>query len=409
MVKSAVESAIQNGQSVSRSPRSILLGAASLMATSAIGPGFLTQTAVFTAQFQASFGCAIALSVVIGLAAQLNVWRVIGVSGMRGQEIADTLYPGLGRFIALLVGLGGLAFNIGNIAGAGLGLNALCGLDLAWGAALSAVLSLALFLKREFGGLMDSITKFLGAIMIVLTVYVAVNTHPPLGEAVFRTFVPQTFSLFPVITLVGGTVGGYISFSGAHRLLDAGVAGRERIREISRSAVTAISIVSLMRLLLFLAFWGVVAGGVVLDPANPPASAFRAAAGEFGFRTFGIVLWCAALSSVVGASYTSVSFLRTLHGSLESHRTLLTAALIVIPYMVFAGVGQPVKLLIWVGALNGVIFPLTLGVILIAAKRKDIVGGYRHPKTLLALGYVSVLAGIIAIFYSLRGLVELWR
>ena len=31
-----------------------LLGAAFLMATSAIGPGFLTQTATFTGQYQAS-------------------------------------------------------------------------------------------------------------------------------------------------------------------------------------------------------------------------------------------------------------------------------------------------------------------------------------------------------------------
>ena len=64
-----------------------------------------------------------------------------------------------------------------------------------------------------------------------------------------------------------------------------------------------------MRVLLFLAVLGVVASGVTLDPANPTASAFEAAAGEFGLRAFGLVLWAAALTSVIGASYTSVSFL----------------------------------------------------------------------------------------------------
>src|SRR5918993_6067012 len=97
------------------------VGAAFLMATSAIGPGFLTQTAVFTAQLGASFGFAILVSVVFDLGAQLNIWRVIAVSGRRAQDIANAVLPGLGHLLAGLVALGGLAFNVGNVAGAGLG------------------------------------------------------------------------------------------------------------------------------------------------------------------------------------------------------------------------------------------------------------------------------------------------
>ena len=59
---------------------SILLGAAFLMATSAIGPGFLTQTTVFTGQLGASFGFAILAMIIIDAIAQLNVWRVIAVA-----------------------------------------------------------------------------------------------------------------------------------------------------------------------------------------------------------------------------------------------------------------------------------------------------------------------------------------
>ncbi|HEX9108611.1 MAG TPA: hypothetical protein VF832_15310, partial [Longimicrobiales bacterium] len=59
-----------------RARRSALLGAAFLMATSAIGPGFLTQTAVFTAQLAASFGFVILASIVLDIGAQLNIWRI---------------------------------------------------------------------------------------------------------------------------------------------------------------------------------------------------------------------------------------------------------------------------------------------------------------------------------------------
>lgn len=94
---------------------SVLLGAAFLMATSAIGPGFLTQTAVFTGQLGANFGFVILASVILSLIAQLNVWRIIGITGLRGQEIANKVFPGLGYVVAFLVALGGLAFNIGNV------------------------------------------------------------------------------------------------------------------------------------------------------------------------------------------------------------------------------------------------------------------------------------------------------
>lgn len=50
------------------------------MATSAVGPGFLTQTTVFTQALAASFGFVILLSIVLDIGVQLNVWRIIAVS-----------------------------------------------------------------------------------------------------------------------------------------------------------------------------------------------------------------------------------------------------------------------------------------------------------------------------------------
>src|SRR5919199_5924599 len=82
---------------------SVLLGAAFLMATSAIGPGFLTQTAVFTERLGASFAFAILVSVLFDLAAQLNVWRIIAASGRRAQDVANDVLPGLGHVLTIVV------------------------------------------------------------------------------------------------------------------------------------------------------------------------------------------------------------------------------------------------------------------------------------------------------------------
>lgn len=371
---------------------SLLLGAAFLMATSAIGPGFLTQTTVFTEQLGASFGFVILMSILLDIGAQLNIWRVIAVSEKRAQDIANAVLPGLGYLLAALVAMGGLAFNIGNVAGAGMGMNVLFGLNVKWGAVLSALIAVALFLVREAGKAMDRFAQLMGFVMIALTLYVAIVSGSPVGEAVVKSFWPDTVDTLAIVTLVGGTVGGYITFAGGHRLLDAGLRGPGALPEVSRSAVSGILIASVMRVVLFLAALGVVSQGLALNPDNPPASVFQHAAGTVGYKLFGMVMWAAAATSIVGAAYTSVSFLRSFSRLLDRHHQWVIIAFILISTLVFIAVGRPVKVLILVGALNGLILPLALSVILIAAYQKRIVGTYRHPVWLAMFGGVVVIA-----------------
>ncbi|KRT35020.1 NRAMP family divalent metal transporter [Acetomicrobium hydrogeniformans] len=378
------------GQRSRKETLSILLGAAFLMATSSIGPGFLTQTAVFTNQLKASFAFAILISIIINLIVQLNVWRILAVSKMRAQDVANKVFPGLGYFIAFLVALGGLVFNIGNVAGASMGLNVIAGIPIAWGAVISASIGIMLFLYREMGRAMDQFTKILGFIMIALVLYTVFVTKPPVGVAVKEAFMPSQIDWMVIITLIGGTVGGYITFSGAHRLLDAGICGVEHIKDVTRGATNGIVITGIMRILLFLAILGVVWAGHTLDPQNPPASAFRLGAGEIGYRIFGVVLWAAGITSVVGASFTSISFLQTLFKGIQKNNRWWIIGFIVTSTVVLITVGQPVTLLIFAGSVNGLILPLALLSVMLAAHRKDIVGEYRHPKWLTVTGYLMV-------------------
>lgn len=370
---------------------SVLMGAAFLMATSSIGPGFLTQTTVFTQQLAASFGFVILITIILDIGAQLNVWRVIGISGKRGQDVANMVLPGLGYFVALLIVMGGLGFNIGNIAGAGLGFNVLFGFDTVTGAIISAVVAISIFLVKEAGHIMDRFTQAAGLVMILLTLYVAISSAPPVGEAVLKTFAPDTIDPMTIVTIVGGTVGGYITFSGGHRLIDAGITGKEALPQISRSAVTGICLTGVMRVLLFLATLGVISAGMQLNSSNPPASVFQLATGNIGYKVFGVVMWAAAISSVVGAAYTSVSFIRTFNKWIDANYRWFVIAFIIFSTFVFAVVGQPVKTLILVGTLNGLILPVTLLVMLVAAHRKSIVGDYKHPAWMTVFGAIVVV------------------
>jgi len=198
------------------SRKSAILGAAFLMATSAIGPGFLTQTTVFTQQLAASFGFVILISVLLDIGAQMNIWRVIAVTEKRAQLIANELLPGMGYFLAAMIILGGFAFNIGNIGGSGLGLQVMIGLDPFYGSIISCFVALFIFWHKEIGKALDGFTKILGLLMIGLTLYIVFKAAPPIGTAVYRSFVPEKLSALAIVTLVGGTVGGYISFAGGY-------------------------------------------------------------------------------------------------------------------------------------------------------------------------------------------------
>jgi Mn2+/Fe2+ NRAMP family transporter len=371
---------------------STLLGAAFLMATSAIGPGFITQTTVFTRSLTTSFGFVILCSIVLDIIIQLNIWRVISVSGMRAQLLTNKLLPGSGYVLAALIALGGLAFNTGNLAGAALGIQVMFDLDLWVGVLISTLLSLLIFWYKDAGNAMDWFAKILGFVMIALTAYIAFSSSPPLAKALQHTFLPEKIDSAAIIVLVGGTVGGYISFAGVHRLLDAGIKGPENIGLVSNAAVKGIIIASAMRILLFLASLGVVMAGHALSDSNPPADVFRIAAGEVGYRIFGLVLWSAAITSVVGSAYTSISFLQGFNPKIEYKNAVLITVFILISAVIFLIVGRPVKVLIIVGALNALILPFALLLILLISNRPQFVGSYNHPRWLVILGWVAVLA-----------------
>ena len=171
-----------------------LMGAAFLMATSAIGPGFITQTTKFTAELKASFGFVILISVLMDIGAQLNIWRIISISKMYAQDVANKVLPGTGYILSVLIIIGGIAFNIGNIAGAGLGLKVLTGCSVQTGAVISCTIAVVIFIFKEAGKAIDMFAKILGLVMILLTLFVAFQSHPPLAQAVIKTFLPDTIN-----------------------------------------------------------------------------------------------------------------------------------------------------------------------------------------------------------------------
>lgn len=404
--------------------RSVLFGAAFLMATSAIGPGFLTQTSKFTAQIGASLALVIVLAIIMDITAQMNIWSIVSVSGMRAQDVANKLLPGLGVVIAILVAIGGLAFNVGNVGGVALGFNAMIGLNEKVGAVVAGCLGIIIFINKNAKTIMDKVATILAAVILVTVLVVAIISEPPLGEVAkglgsFEKLMDSDSGMFLALTtLLGGSCGGYIAFSGAHRLLDAGISGPENIGHVRKSVLQGCGTSGVVRILLFLAVLGTCMSGTqwiaanaeaIVGASNPAAEAFRLAAGDLGYRLFGLCLFSAGVSSVVGAAYTSVSFLKTLHPFIAKYERQFVVGFIAFSTLMMVILGNAAALLIIAGAFNGLILPVTLGVMLFAGHQVRIVGTeYKHPMWLTILGAIVVVIALYSGIQSVPTITQLF-
>ncbi len=142
----------------------------------------------------------------------------------------------MGYFIGILLALGAVAFNFGNVSGSALGMNVLTGLDTTWGAIFTGIIGSLLFIVHNASKRMDQMARYLGLLMIILIAYVALTNLPPLAPTVIAAIVPSDFSnlLLPTLTIVGGAVGGY--YTGAQRLIDVNLTGTENTHNVTKTA-----------------------------------------------------------------------------------------------------------------------------------------------------------------------------
>ena len=368
-----------------------ILSVAFLMATTSVGPGFLTQTAVFTNIYKIDMAFPVFISALITFVIVMNLWRIVGVSGMRIQDIANKVAPGIGYIVGILLALGAIAFNFGNVSGAALGINVIAGIDTTWGALTTGLLGSTLFIAHNALKRIDQMARYLGLFLIILISYVAIKNMPPMLQVISAAVFPSDYKslLLPTLTIVGGAVGGY--YAGAQRLVDTDLNAKNKIIQINNAAWAGISIAVIIRILLFLAVFGVIVTGVTLDNTNPAADAFRQGAGNFGHFIFGLVLFLASITSVIGNSYMAISLIKTLFPMIARNEKLWCIGFIIFTSMGTVLLNMPILLLMMAGLINSIILPVVLGIMLLATRRQDIVGEYKHPIYLSLSGFFIVI------------------
>ena len=84
--------------------------------------------------------------------------------------------------------------------------------------------------------------------------------------------------------------------------------------------------------------------------------------------------------------------MKTFHPAIEKNENWVIIGFIAVSTLVMLLLGSPATLLVVAGALNGLILPITLGICLIASRKKSIMGeNYHHPTWLFVLGIIVVI------------------
>ena len=147
-------------------------------------------------RFGTALSLVIVLAIIMDITAQMNIWSVVSVSGMRAQDVANKLLPGLGVVIAILVAIGGLAFNVGNVGGVALGFNAMFGLNEKIGAVIAGCLGIIIFVNKNAKTIMDKVATVLAAVIPVSYTHLVSltmgNSSLPAGDRL-----PGHMHLFP--------------------------------------------------------------------------------------------------------------------------------------------------------------------------------------------------------------------
>lgn len=281
---------------LSKQQNAALRSAAFLMATSAVGPGFLTQTVTFSALFQERLTPVILCVIIMDIVTQLHIWQTVVASGMRAPEIAGRLCPYLGYVVALLAALGGGAFLVGNIGGLALGLSTLLNVPTRTGVLLGAGIVIALLIPRGASKAAGYVAELLGCCVVAAAVFLVGKNAPPL-ETVESSLLHIQMSedlVSPLLTLLGGSCGGYIAFAGAHRLLDAGVTGVDALAGTRRSVLLGTLLSGGVRILLFLTTLGVCAADTLLPGRSRtvPAQCWRSFSQLWEHRDAGCSVRC---------------------------------------------------------------------------------------------------------------------
>ena len=376
-----------------------------LVAAAFIGPGTVTTAS----RAGAGFGFAVAWALVFAVVATIVLQEMSARLGLvtregLGEALRTTFTNRAVRVLATslvvaAIAFGNAAFQMGNITGAGLGLEALTGVShRVWAVAVGV--SAAAVLASGVYRVIERVLIAMVVLMSVVFVLTAIIVRPDVGGIVSGMFVPTlpAGSLVTVIALIGTTVVPYNLFLHASAVREkwpASVSLRDALREARLDTGLSVTLGGLVTLAILVTAASCYPLGTNLESAAAMAEQLEPLLGKVAKSFFATGFLAAGLTSAItaplAAAYATAGALGWDSG-LRSWKFRATWALIVVAGTVLALAGyQPVHAIVFAQAANGLLLPVVAVFLLVVVNRRDLLGDHTNGPTANILGAVVVI------------------
>ena len=382
------------------------IGPGFIVAAAFIGPGTITTCTLAGASFGFSLLWVLVFATVSTVLLQEMSGRLGLVTGAGLAEVLADLAPPWGRAVAWLTGgavlAGVIAFEAGNLSGAGIGLAAVTGIDADLLSLVVAVLAGTLLYFGRYR-LLERMLVACVAVMGLVFVVTAVMVGPHWRTLLSGLLVPTIpdGSTLTVLALIGTTIVPYNLFLYASTVR-ARWHSPDELGEVRRDLVLAVGIGGAISIAIVVTAASVIGGGEI-GSASDMARQLEPLLGPSARTAFGVGIALAGISSAITAPLAAAYILsgllkRAPDLRAPSARLVTTGCVLIGAGLVLTGI-RPVQLILFAQAANGLILPVVAAAILLVLNDRVRLRGHANGWLGNALGSVVVA---VCLFLALR-------
>lgn len=387
-----------------------VIGPGAIVTASFIGPGTVTTATRAGASFGYAILWAVVFSIITTIILQLMVSRlgIITQEGL-GEAIREQFSNPIIKFCAvwlvvISIGVGCAAYISGDLLGTSLGISTLTGMSENVIAPIVGVIILFFGLSGSYK-LIERMMVFLIVIMGITFVTTMFVAQPDWGSVFKGAFVPTmpSGSIIMIIAVIGTTVVPYNFFihaSTAHEKWK----DPSHIKEARWDTIISISVGGFITAAILITSATMIKG-IDVKSAAELSLQLEPVLGSWAKGFIAIGLFAAGLSSAtaspLGAAVTMTSVFKWKDGIKDKRFKMVFASIIVIGIITSALGFEPMDVLLFAQALNGILLPVISILLLIVMNNKRRLGKYVNTLK------VNIIGGIVALICTGLGLYSL--
>ncbi len=377
------------------------LGPGAIVVATIIGPGTVTTCTLAGVNYKYALIWAAIFAVIAAAILQLISTRIGIASGKGLAVLIHDEFKGtpwaivFAVIVTLCIGLGNTAFECGNFSGAVLGIRTIIDLPTwLWATILAVIVFILVWIGKY-----KIIEKFMTAlvfIMCVMFLITAIAVKPNLGE-IFKGMVPNIPKGAALVAMgvVGTTVIPNLLFM--HSQLSAtkwdGKDKDNALRESTFDTIFNMIMAAVITISVIITGATLYNSGITISSGADMAKQLEPLLGSWAKYVFGFGLFGAGITSALSGPISAAYAIGGILGwkvDLKSWKYRIIYIIVILFGFIATATGKnPVTIILLAQTFNGIMLPLSAGILMIGANRK-VLGKYKNNIGWNIAGFVVI-------------------